>query len=75
MSETATRRPRLPPAWFMHTFWRVHRALCQLSGGRFLWTPASKRGWGPLRLTTVGRTAWRPLHRKNLGLSLASTKV
>jgi F420H(2)-dependent quinone reductase len=57
MSETATRRPRLPPAWFMHTFWRVHRALCQLSGGRFLWTPASKRGWGPLRLTTVGRTA------------------
>jgi F420H(2)-dependent quinone reductase len=57
MSETATRRPRLPPAWFMHTFWRVHRALCRFSGGRFLCTPASKRGWGSRRLTTVGRTA------------------
>lgn len=25
------------------------------SGGRFLWTPANKRGWGALRLTTTGR--------------------
>ena len=33
----------------------VHRALHRLSGGRFLWTPASKRGWGALRLTTIGR--------------------
>jgi deazaflavin-dependent oxidoreductase (nitroreductase family) len=29
--------------------------LYRLSGGRFLWTPANKRGWGALRLTTVGR--------------------
>jgi F420H(2)-dependent quinone reductase len=50
-----TRPPKLPPAWFMHAFWRVHRALHRLSGGRFLWTPASKRGWGALRLTTIGR--------------------
>jgi deazaflavin-dependent oxidoreductase (nitroreductase family) len=39
----------------VHTAWRVHRALYKLSGGRFLWTPANKRGWGALRLTTVGR--------------------
>jgi deazaflavin-dependent oxidoreductase (nitroreductase family) len=39
----------------MHTFWRVHRLLYRLSGGRFLWTPASKRGWGALHLTTTGR--------------------
>ncbi len=39
----------------MHTAWRVHRALYRLSGGRFLWTTASKRGWGALRLTTIGR--------------------
>jgi deazaflavin-dependent oxidoreductase (nitroreductase family) len=26
-----------------------------LSGGRFLWTTASKRGWGALHLTTIGR--------------------
>ena len=55
----ATRPPKLPPAWFMHAFWRVHRALCRFSGGRFLWTPASKRGWGALRLTTVGRRSGR----------------
>jgi deazaflavin-dependent oxidoreductase (nitroreductase family) len=37
--------------------WQVHRGLHRLSGGRFLWTPADKRGWGALRLTTVGRTS------------------
>ena len=47
--------PKLPQAWFMHAFWRVHRALYRLSGGRFLWTPASKRGWGAAGLTTIGR--------------------
>jgi F420H(2)-dependent quinone reductase len=51
-----TRRPaKLPPPWFIHLAWRVHRALYRLSGGRFLWTPANKRGWGALRLTTIGR--------------------
>jgi F420H(2)-dependent quinone reductase len=55
MSPEADRPPKLPPPWFVHTFWRVHRALHRLSGGRFLWTPASKRGWGALRLTTIGR--------------------
>ena len=34
---------------------RVQRALCRLSGGRFLWTTSNKRGWGALRLTTIGR--------------------
>ena len=55
MRNATTRPPKLPPPWFMHTFWRVHRALYRLSGGRFLWTPASRRGWGALCLTTVGR--------------------
>jgi F420H(2)-dependent quinone reductase len=55
MSEAATRPPKLPPPWIVHTFWRAHRALCWLSGGRFLWTTANKRGWGGLRLTTIGR--------------------
>jgi deazaflavin-dependent oxidoreductase (nitroreductase family) len=52
---TTTRPPKLPPAWFKHAFWRVHRGLHHLSGGRFLWTPANKRGWGAMRVTTVGR--------------------
>ena len=57
MSQTTGRPAGLPPPWFVHTAWRAHRALYRLSGGRFLWTPANKRGWGALRLTTVGRTS------------------
>jgi len=49
------RPPKLPPPWFVHTAWRIHRALYKLSGGRFLWTTSNKRGWGALRLTTIGR--------------------
>jgi deazaflavin-dependent oxidoreductase (nitroreductase family) len=55
MSDVTTRSPKLQPPWFVHTFWRVHRVLYRLSGGRFLWTTASKRGWGALHLTTIGR--------------------
>src|SRR3712207_6628279 len=47
--------PKRPPAWFVHGAWRVHRALYKFSGGRFLWTTSNKRGWGALRLTTIGR--------------------
>jgi deazaflavin-dependent oxidoreductase (nitroreductase family) len=47
--------PKLPPRWFVRGAWRVHRALYKLSGGRFLWTTSNKRGWGALRLTTIGR--------------------
>jgi deazaflavin-dependent oxidoreductase (nitroreductase family) len=56
---TRTDAAKLPPHWFVHSFWKVHRALHRLSGGRFLWTPASKRGWGAMRLTTVGRRSGR----------------
>jgi F420H(2)-dependent quinone reductase len=55
MSTATTRPPKHPPAWFVHTAWRVHRALHRLSGGRFLWTTSNKRGWGALRLATIGR--------------------
>jgi deazaflavin-dependent oxidoreductase (nitroreductase family) len=43
----------------VRTAWHVHRALYRLSGGRFLWTTANKRGWGALRLTTIGRRSGR----------------
>lgn len=59
MSDATPRAPRLPPPWFIHTAWRVHRALYRVSGGRFLWAPSDKRGWGALRLTVVGRTSGR----------------
>lgn len=55
MSTAATETPRIPPRWFVVTAWRVHRALYRVSGGRFLWVPGGKRGWGALRLTTTGR--------------------
>jgi hypothetical protein len=55
MCAAATRPRKLPPPWFIHTAWRVHRALYRISGGRFLWSTSNKRGWGALRLTTVGR--------------------
>jgi F420H(2)-dependent quinone reductase len=57
MRDTASRPPRLPPPWFIRTAWRVHRALYRMRGERSLWTTASKRGWGALHLTTVGRTS------------------
>lgn len=59
MSDVKTRSPKMPPPWFVHTFWRLHRGLFRLSGGRFLWTTASKRGWGALNLTTTGRKSGR----------------
>jgi deazaflavin-dependent oxidoreductase (nitroreductase family) len=52
---TDNKAPKRPPTWFVHGAWRVHRALYKLSGGRFLWTTSNKRGWGALRLTTIGR--------------------
>ncbi len=59
MTTTAQTAPKLPPAWFKHAFWRGHRAAYRLSRGRFLWTPASKRGWGAMHLTTIGRRTGR----------------
>jgi F420H(2)-dependent quinone reductase len=55
MSTDVAPAPKHPPPWFVHVAWKVHRALYKLSGGRFLWTTENKRGWGSLRLTTVGR--------------------
>ena len=59
MDGAPPRPPTVPPPWFVHTAWRAHRALYRFSGGRFLWTPSNKRGWGALRLTTIGRTSGR----------------
>jgi deazaflavin-dependent oxidoreductase (nitroreductase family) len=55
MNTAAPGPPKVPPRWFVHTAWRVHRALYRLSGGRFLWTTSNKRRWGAMRLTTIGR--------------------
>jgi F420H(2)-dependent quinone reductase len=59
MTTPAEKPARVPPRWFVHVAWRVHRGLYRISRGRFLWTPANKRGWGALRLTSIGRTSGR----------------
>ena len=51
--------PRLPPRWFVRTFWAVHRFVLRITGGRLgLWRP-KPTGWGTLRLRTVGRRTGR----------------
>ena len=55
MDAQVTKPPKLPPVWFKHLFWRGHRLLYRLTGGRVLWTPKGKRGWGAMHLTTIGR--------------------
>jgi deazaflavin-dependent oxidoreductase (nitroreductase family) len=57
MDTETSEAPKLPPVWFKHLFWRTHRLLYRVLGGRVLWTPASKRGWGAMHVTTVGRTS------------------
>jgi F420H(2)-dependent quinone reductase len=47
--------PRLPPRWFIRSFWLVHRAVLRISGGRFGLRRATADQWGMLRLTTIGR--------------------
>ncbi|MCU0307429.1 MAG: nitroreductase family deazaflavin-dependent oxidoreductase [Thermoleophilia bacterium] len=57
---TAEHSPRLPPRWFIRTFWVVHRALVRLTGGRVgLWRATEKR-WGTMWIRTVGRRSGRP---------------
>ena len=56
MAEEVEGPAHIPPRWFIRTAWKAHRALYRVTRGRKgLWTPASKRGWGALRLSTVGR--------------------
>jgi deazaflavin-dependent oxidoreductase (nitroreductase family) len=55
MGTRTTGPAKLPPVWFKHLFWRGHRFFYRLTGGRVLWTPESKRGWGAMHLATMGR--------------------
>jgi deazaflavin-dependent oxidoreductase (nitroreductase family) len=58
--ERRARAPRLPPRWFIRLFWSMHRGVYRAFGGRVaLWRPRDK-GWGTLRLTTIGRRTGRP---------------
>ena len=54
MPDERKKRARLPPRWFVRTFWSMHRGLYRVTGGRVgLWRPKANR-WGTMRLTTTG---------------------
>lgn len=54
-SNEPTKRPFVPPRWFVVTAWAVHRAIYRLTlGRRGLWR-AKPDKWGTMRLHTVGR--------------------
>jgi F420H(2)-dependent quinone reductase len=55
MAEAPTKRPPLPPRWFIRTAWVVHRAYHRVTGGRRgLWPPKPGK-YGTMQLVTVGR--------------------
>jgi hypothetical protein len=57
-SSAASRRPRVPPRWFVHMAWRAHRALYGLGGSRAVGVRCvnlvalAMNGWGE------GHPAW-----------------
>jgi len=54
MSQT-TRRPFLPPRWFIRAAWAVHRAIYRFTGGRMGLRPPTRATYGMLRIHTTGR--------------------
>jgi deazaflavin-dependent oxidoreductase (nitroreductase family) len=60
VSESSVRPPRLPPRWFIRSFWAIHRALYRVSRGRLGLSAPKPGGWGTLRLTTTGRHSGTP---------------
>ena len=58
MATTSAKAPktvRMPPRWFVRTFWTAHRALYRVTGGRSGLRKPTEDVEGMLRLRTVGR--------------------
>ncbi|MGD9995822.1 MAG: nitroreductase/quinone reductase family protein [Ilumatobacteraceae bacterium] len=52
----STAKARLPPRWFVRTFWFAHRRVVKWTRARIgLWRPKNPDSWGAARLTTTGR--------------------
>ena len=51
----ASKRPFLPPRWFIVLAWAVHRAMVRWTGGRRGIWAAKPDKWGTMRLHSVGR--------------------
>jgi deazaflavin-dependent oxidoreductase (nitroreductase family) len=50
-----TKKPFLPPRWFVRVAWVVHRALYRITGGRFGLRKPSQKTYGMLTIHTTGR--------------------
>ncbi len=60
MTTTTPDQVKLPPRPLIRTFWKVHRGMVRLTGGRFgLQRPQHGAKFGMLRLHTVGRRSGR----------------
>ena len=55
MSESEQKTPWLPPRWFIHLAWKVHRGLYRITGGRFGLRRPKDDTYGLMRVTTIGR--------------------
>ena len=55
MAEQPDLGPRLPPRWFIRTFWVLHRAVYRITGGRVGLRKPTADNWGMMRLRTIGR--------------------
>lgn len=54
--ETSAKKPWLPPRWFIRIAWKVHKGIYRITGGRKgLSRPTSGKGYGLLRLRSIGR--------------------
>ena len=47
--------PFLPPRWFIHIAWVVHRAIYTVTGGRRGLRPPTPKTYGLMRIHTIGR--------------------
>ena len=62
MPDAPGKPARVPPRWFVRTFWQAHRAVVRATGARTgLWRPKPGK-WGALRLTTTGRRTGQQRH-------------
>ncbi len=59
MTTPPTKKPFLPPRWFIHFFWRLHRGLYKVSGGRLGLRRPKPTSYGLMAVTTKGRRTGR----------------
>lgn len=55
MPDTPSRKPPLPPRWFIRVAWVAHRALLRVTGGRRGLRKPKPGSYGLMRLVTTGR--------------------